>query len=86
MRRALRPAVPEPSHGGRRLGFWHRAACVAPGCHSVSGSRMGHAGKRPWTSIDGSEQMILGDLSTLTEGAPVRKGTAISKTKELTQE
>jgi multidrug efflux pump subunit AcrA (membrane-fusion protein) len=26
----------------------------------------------PWTPIDGSEQVILGDLSILTDGAPVR--------------
>ena len=26
----------------------------------------------PWTRIDGTEQVILGDLSILTEGDPVR--------------
>ena len=45
----------------------------------VPASRTAPAGKRPWTSIDGSEQVILGDLSILTEGAPVQEGTAISK-------
>ena len=29
--------------------------------------------------------MILGDLSILADGAPVQEGTAITKTKELTQ-
>jgi hypothetical protein len=29
-------------------------------------------GDPPWTPIDGSEQVILGDLSILTDGAPVR--------------
>jgi multidrug efflux pump subunit AcrA (membrane-fusion protein) len=29
-------------------------------------------GEDPWTPIDGSEQVILGDLSILVEGAPVR--------------
>ncbi|MGP0062046.1 MAG: efflux RND transporter periplasmic adaptor subunit [Isosphaeraceae bacterium] len=48
-------------------------------------SRTTPAGKRPWTSIDGSEKVILGDLSILTEGAPVREVTASTKTKELTQ-
>ncbi len=49
-------------------------------------SRTAPAGKRPWTPIDGSEQVILGDLSILTEGAPVREGTAISNTNDLTQQ
>ena len=51
----------------------------------VPGSQAGHAGKRSWTPIDGSEQVILGDLSILTDGAPVQEATAITKTKELTQ-
>ena len=51
----------------------------------VPASRTAPAGKRPWTPIDGSEQVILGDLSILTEGAPVREGTAISNSNELTQ-
>jgi multidrug efflux pump subunit AcrA (membrane-fusion protein) len=29
-------------------------------------------GERPWTPVDGTEQVILGDLSILTEGAVVR--------------
>ena len=51
----------------------------------VPGSPTGPAGRRSWTPIDGSEQVILGDLSILAEGAPVTVGTAITKTKELTQ-
>ena len=39
--------------------------------HRAPGPRTAPAGKRSWTSIDGSEQVILGDLSILTEGAPV---------------
>ena len=42
----------------------------------VPASGTGHAGKRSWTSIDGSEQVILGDLSILTEGAAVQTGQA----------
>ena len=38
----------------------------------VPGSQAGHAGEVPWTPIDGSEQVILGDLSILTDGAPVK--------------
>ena len=41
--------------------------------------------KVPWTPIDGSEQVILGDLSILADGAPVREGPAITKPHELTQ-
>ncbi|HEY7423064.1 MAG TPA: hypothetical protein VH682_02370 [Gemmataceae bacterium] len=33
------------------------------------------SGEEPWTPIDGSEQVILGDLSILTEGAPVKVGS-----------
>jgi len=35
-------------------------------------------GKRSWTSIDGSEQVILGDLSILTEGVSVLTGPAVT--------
>ena len=34
----------------------------------------------PWTPIDGSEQVILGDVSILTDGAPVRLAPAPSAT------
>jgi hypothetical protein len=30
------------------------------------------SGEDPWTPIDGSEQAIVGDLSILTEGCPVK--------------
>ena len=33
--------------------------------------RRGVHGDEPWTPIDGTEQMILGNLSILAEGAPV---------------
>ena len=38
----------------------------------VPASRTAPAGDDPWTPIDGSEQVILGDLSILAEGAPVQ--------------
>ncbi len=44
----------------------------------VADSRTGQAAKRSWTAIDGSEQVILGDLSILTEGAPVQEAPAIA--------
>ena len=34
-----------------------------------------------WTPIDGSEKVILGDLSLLTDGAPVEAGPATEGTK-----
>jgi multidrug efflux pump subunit AcrA (membrane-fusion protein) len=37
--------------------------------------------RRSWTPIDGSEQVILGDLSTLTEGARVQVASAESQTQ-----
>ena len=49
------------------------------------GPREAPSSKVPWTPIDGSEQVILGDLSILAEGAPVTEAAAITKTKELTQ-
>ena len=48
----------------------------------VPGSGTSHAGKwRSWASIDGSEQVILGDLSILTDGGPVRVALAKGGTK-----
>jgi multidrug efflux pump subunit AcrA (membrane-fusion protein) len=38
-------------------------------------------GSRSWTPIDGSEEVILGDLSTLTEGTPVRVAPASQHTQ-----
>ena len=38
----------------------------------VPGPAARRIAKIPWTPIDGSEQVILGDLSILTDGAPVR--------------
>ncbi len=51
------------------------------------GSDAAHTGNEPWTPIDGTEQMILGNLSILTEGGPVTEAKAITKTneKELSQ-
>jgi HlyD family secretion protein len=37
-----------------------------------AGAQTGRAGRRSWTPIDGLEQVILGDLSVLTQGAQVR--------------
>ncbi len=36
---------------------------------------------RPWTPIDGTEQMILGNLSILAEGAPVKIATKTGEGK-----
>jgi HlyD family secretion protein len=47
----------------------------APGSGSAS------ARSEPWTPIDGTEQMILGNLSILTEGGPVTVETASDATK-----
>ena len=33
----------------------------------------------PWTPIDGTEQLILGDLSTLADGMPVKIAPSIQK-------
>ena len=38
----------------------------------VAGSREEDGSEAPWMAIDGSEQVILGDLSILTDGGPVR--------------
>jgi len=35
----------------------------------------------PWTPIDGTEQVILGDLSLLTDGAPVEVAPATEGAK-----
>ena len=35
----------------------------------------------PWTPIDGTEQVILGDLSGLADGAPVEVAPATAETK-----
>ncbi len=34
------------------------------------------AAKIPWTPVDGSEEVIVGDTSILTDGAPVRVESA----------
>jgi multidrug efflux pump subunit AcrA (membrane-fusion protein) len=39
-------------------------------------------GEDPWTPIDGSEQVILGDLSILTDGARVRVADSEAKEEE----
>jgi multidrug efflux pump subunit AcrA (membrane-fusion protein) len=36
-------------------------------------------GEHPWKPIDGSEQVVLGDLTALTEGAPVRAAETATK-------
>ena len=46
--------------------------------HRAPASRTGHAGTEAWTPIAGSEQVILGDLSILTEGAAVQTGPAVT--------
>ena len=47
----------------------------------VPGSEAASTGDDPWTPIDGTEQVILGDLSILTDGAPVEVAPATKGTK-----
>jgi hypothetical protein len=50
----------------------------------------GGASRQPWKTIDGSEEVVLGDLSILTEGGPVRvapdegKASVARATAEIT--
>jgi multidrug efflux pump subunit AcrA (membrane-fusion protein) len=46
-----------------------------------AGSLAASAGDQPWTPINGTEQVILGDLSTLADGAPVTVAPASGETK-----
>jgi HlyD family secretion protein len=41
----------------------------------------GSAGAMPWTPLDGSEQVILGDLSILVDGSPVKVAPATDDAK-----
>jgi hypothetical protein len=43
--------------------------------------RPGVEGGQPWTPIDGKDQMILGDLSLLNDGAPVAVAQATDRAK-----
>ncbi len=45
-----------------------------------SGSDAASSGDEPWTPIDGTEQMILGNLSILTQGGPVTEAKEIPET------
>ena len=45
-----------------------------------SGSDAASSGDEPWTPINGTEQMILGNLSILTEGGPVTEAKEIPET------
>jgi HlyD family secretion protein len=47
----------------------------------VPRSRTTATAEEPWKPIDGSEQIILGDLSTLAEGSPVKVEPAVETTK-----
>ena len=47
----------------------------------VPGSEVTSTGDEHWTPIDGTEQVILGDLSLLTDGAPVEVAPAMEGTK-----
>ncbi len=47
----------------------------------TAGSGTNRASKIPWLPIDGSEQVILGDVSILTDGVPVRVAPATGVTK-----
>ncbi len=39
--------------------------------HRIPGTQAAPTGDLPWTPIDGTEQVILGDLSILADGNPV---------------
>ena len=41
----------------------------------------GSSGEVPWTPIDGTEQVILGDLSVLVDGSPVQVAPATGESK-----
>ena len=47
----------------------------------VPDPQVGDPNDVPWTPIDGSEQIILGDLSILTDGSPVRVAPAQGASK-----
>ncbi len=47
----------------------------------ASGSEGASVSGDPWTPIDGTEELILGDLSTLAEGAPVNVAPTAETTK-----
>ena len=47
----------------------------------ISGASPGSPADRRWTPIDGSEQVILGDLSTLADGSAVTVAPATEKKK-----
>ena len=49
--------------------------------HQSSSSRRQSNGEDPWAPIDGSEQVILGDLSILADGTPVKVAPASSEAK-----
>jgi HlyD family secretion protein len=50
-----------------------------------AGSDAASTGDEPWTTINGTEQMILGNLSILTEGGLVAEAKEIPKSNKLTQ-
>ena len=47
----------------------------------VPGSDAASTGDEPWTPIDGTEQVILGNLSILADGAPVKVATKTGEGK-----
>ncbi|HEY2252410.1 MAG TPA: efflux RND transporter periplasmic adaptor subunit [Planctomycetaceae bacterium] len=47
----------------------------------IPDSHKGHAHETRWTPIDGSEQVLVGDLSNITEGGPVRINSKGDSTK-----
>ena len=51
--------------------------------HQSSSGRRRPAADDPWTPINGSEQVILGDLSILADGAPVEVVPGVGRDKNL---
>ena len=65
-----------------------RASATASGSRSPTAAPArprGRVHRGDLGAVDGSEQVILGDLSILTDGGPVQVATATANTTELTQ-
>ena len=57
---------PDPSSGERWIEVTNRR---------IAGSDTASTAVEPWTPIDGTEQVILGDLSILADGGSVKVAT-----------
>ena len=71
----------EADRGGDGLAITRRRQWIEVTNRRVPGSGAASAGDEPWTPIDGTEQMILGNLSILADGGPVKVAPASDATK-----